>query len=46
MSGHSRSSPRPGIYGVSMMDVMDSFDLMLGISNKTLGDDLFFIMVS
>ena len=43
MSGHSRSSPRPVMAGVSVMDVMDGFDLMLGISNKTLGDDLFFI---
>ena len=43
MSGHSRSSPRPVMSRVSVMDVMDSFDLMLRISNKPLGDDLFFI---
>ena len=28
MSGHSRSNPRPVINGVSVMDVMDGFDLM------------------
>ena len=43
MSGHSRSSPRPVKSRVSVMDVMDGFDLMLGIPDKPLGDDLFFI---
>ena len=37
MSGHSRSRPRPVMSRVSVMDVMDSFDLMLGIPDKLLG---------